>query len=168
LTDGPGALFNGSINSVTSALIVVQQSTLSSHFDLNPFHPVPPKHPPQISDQLRIVNLAKDSRVLLQLRQRFGDLCLRSVAVPTAKVVHSDGCLNQPLVVQAERSPSRTPQVLPRLMGLKIPALVEKKYSGPEEISQRSDPSKLLKENLTEQWANRTAYLKDVLHSIVF
>jgi hypothetical protein len=69
LTDGLVALLNGSIKSATSAIIVVQQSTLSCHLDLDPFDPRPPQDVPQIADQLRIVNLAKDCRVLLQLRQ---------------------------------------------------------------------------------------------------
>jgi hypothetical protein len=102
--------------------------------DLNPFQPTALQHAPQVPYQLRIVNLAKGCRILLQLRQRLGDLRLPPVPVPMAKVMHPDSRLDQALVIQPEGTAGRPPQVLPRLVGFKIPSSVKKKYSCPEEI----------------------------------
>jgi hypothetical protein len=130
MIDGRTELFNR----LTSALIVVQQSTLSCHLNLNPFHPSTLQYPPQVRYQLRIVNLAKRCRILLQLRQRFGELRAPPIPVPMAEVMHPDCRLDQTLVIQAEGAPGRPPQVLPCLVGFKIPSSVKKNYSRPEEI----------------------------------
>jgi hypothetical protein len=102
--------------------------------DLNPFHARTRQNSPQVAYQLRIVNLAKGCRILLQLRQRFRDLRLAPVSVPMANVMHPHGRLDQTLVVQPEGAPGRPPQVLPRLVGLKIPSSIKKNYSRPEEV----------------------------------
>jgi len=48
--------------------------------------------------------------------------------------MHPDSRLDQALVIQAEGAPGGPPQVLPRLVGFKIPSSVKKKYSCTEEI----------------------------------
>jgi hypothetical protein len=50
------------------------------------------------------------------------------------KMMKPDGGLNQALVVKAEGTPGRTPEIFPGLVGFEVAAGVEKKYSVLKEV----------------------------------
>ena len=103
------------------------------------------QNPPEIRNELRIVNLTEPPRVLFQLRKRLAELGSRAIQIAPPEMVHSDRGLNQTLVEKPKRPSGRPPQILPGFVGLEVPPGIEKIYSVTEEIAQRSNSPKLLK-----------------------
>jgi hypothetical protein len=92
----------------------------------------------QFSNQLSVVDTAEPVWVLFELRNRFTKLCHRPIKIPLIEVVQSDGCLDQTLIEESQRTLGLPPQVLPGLVSLEVLAEVEKIYSVLKQIGHRA------------------------------
>jgi len=71
----------------------------------------------------------------LQVSDRLSELATGSRFVPTAEMVHADGCLDQPLVARLERGiGSRAPQIFPDLMGVIKPSFVKQQEAFTQQV----------------------------------
>ena len=113
------------------------ESTLDS-VDLKCNGPLRFQYFSQFSDQLSVVDSAEPVWVLFELRNRFTKLCHRPIKVPFIEVVQSNGCLDQALIEEPQRTLGRPPQILPGLVSLEVLADVEKIYSVLKQIGHRA------------------------------
>jgi len=97
----------------------------------------------KVGNELAGLYLAESVRVLLELRERFFELSTGAIPISLGEVMQSDGCLNQTLVKEPQRSPSLPPQVFPCLVGFEIPSVVKKNYSVLQMIGHWTQPVSL-------------------------
>jgi len=85
-------------------------------------------------NQFLIVDPAKAVRVEFQFGERLPQLRPGSVEVSSRLVVAGDGRLDQSLIEEPHGTSSLPPQIFPGLVGLEIPAFIEKIYSELQEV----------------------------------
>jgi len=100
---------------------------------------------PEVVHEPLIFDLAQTRGVAGKLSHRLCQLGAGAIQVAAAKMVQTNGSLDESLIEQPEGTLGSPPQVFPGLVSLEVPAGVEKIYSLTQEIAHQPGPPKLLR-----------------------